>query len=31
MPWRDIAVKLTGPIAEGFEKHFIEYWNFYNN
>jgi len=30
MPWRDIAVKLEGDIVKGFEKHFIEYWAFYN-
>lgn len=30
MPWRDIAVKMQGPVALGFKKHFVQYWNFYN-
>ena len=30
MPWRDIAVKLTGNIVHGFKKHFLEFWNFNN-
>lgn len=28
MPWRDIAVKLQGPVTKHVTRHFIQYWNF---
>lgn len=28
MPWRDIAVRLMGPVTKDVSRHFIQYWNF---
>lgn len=28
MPWRDIAIKLKGPVTKDVTRHFIQYWNF---
>ena len=28
MPWRDIAVQLSGEIVKDTTRHFIQYWNF---
>jgi len=28
MPWRDIAIRLTGSVAKDVARHFIQYWNF---
>lgn len=30
MPWRDIAVQMTGPIVRGMKRHFLQFWNFNN-
>jgi phospholipase D1/2 len=30
MPWRDIAVRLQGPIVSGMKRHFLQFWNFNN-
>lgn len=28
MPWRDIAIQLTGEVVKDATRHFIQYWNF---
>jgi phospholipase D1/2 len=28
MPWRDIAIRLKGPVTKDVTRHFIQYWNF---
>lgn len=30
MPWRDIALRLTGDAVKGLKKHFLQFWNFNN-
>lgn len=30
MPWRDIAIRMTGDIVSGMKKHFLQFWNFNN-
>lgn len=30
MPWRDIAIRLQGPVINGMKKHFLHMWNFNN-
>lgn len=30
MPWRDIAIRLQGPIVGGMKRHFLQFWNFNN-
>lgn len=30
MPWRDIAIRMTGPIVRGMKRHFLQFWNFNN-
>lgn len=30
MPWRDIAIRMSGDIVKGIKKHFLQFWSFNN-